>query len=94
MPVRALRPRYTVAHHPQAVQSESINARKGIKTCSQSSYNQSCSSLVSESINARKGIKTTIEYRAVFFENSSESINARKEGSTSQDWLRIQAKKA
>ncbi len=39
-------------------QSESINARKGIKTASLYG-NSRCATLSSESINARKGIKTS-----------------------------------
>ena len=58
--------------------SESINARKGIKTKQRAERKQKNRNN-SESINARKGIKTeTAGWRPGGCSPSSESINARK----------------
>ena len=56
MPVRALRHPDRVVEQAFSFGSESINARKGIKTKSHVIMAQIA--LESESINARKGIKT------------------------------------
>jgi len=61
----------------RCLQSESLNARKGIKTI----YNvkQKRNRLdQSESLNARKGIKTNLPHITATIAFLSESLNARK----------------
>ena len=77
MPVRALRLAVDDPLTQDFPQSESINARKGIKTCG--IIESTSAAEESESINARKGIKTqypsTVACQTAY---RSESINARK----------------
>ena len=64
MPVRALRPSRKLATYVGEAVSESINARKGIKT--PNSHTKSNEKRGSESINARKGIKTESGTQGLF----------------------------